>query len=458
MASETTDLQQRKRSRFKRLTRRIDQLSAGNDQLSMLLSRLDNSLAERLVRLEHHLVKVRDATLANSHRQPAAGQAHPVVPKFEESTPSVDPAAVAAITDEDVAFFRGNQIFGGLSKGILAKILTICKVRQLAANTTLFESGHLGDALHVVKSGVVEITRPDESTGQIKVAAYLGTGEVLCEVGVFTGAPHRSTARVPEKAEILSISWLQLTNLFREVPELALQMCTALATRLLEAMATLGDQRTQSRRLEGCLQYFDLAAVLQSLLASDTTTGVMSILDAERKQIGQIVIFNGQPQRAVCGPLRGEAAFHELMLQERHGGHFLFQEMNQDEPFADTSVEEGLIHRPKMSLLLDAARLRDEVAHIRQQYFTDLDTVWVRSAKKVPWREPSTKEVAQAVWRCLGQGLTVREILRQVPHAAHAVLTILATLVREDRISCPGQVTHRRAVPRDSVLEDPTPS
>src|SRR6185295_12526718 len=92
-----------------------------------------------------------------------------------------------------------------------------------------------GDATEeafVVKSGIVEICRLDQDTGATNVVAYLGEGDSVGEMDLFTGSPRSSLARVPEEAEIFAISRGGIIELCREEPDLALYFCRLFASRL----------------------------------------------------------------------------------------------------------------------------------------------------------------------------------------------------------------------------------
>lgn len=105
----------------------------------------------------------------------------------------------------------GREILAEL---VVFDTLTQAQIDELARHLELhvFETGEVlfkqdaQDAmLYIVASGVVEMTRTSE-TGVSESIGYLGAGDYIGEISLFTGAPHAATATAKSHCEIYKLS------------------------------------------------------------------------------------------------------------------------------------------------------------------------------------------------------------------------------------------------------------
>jgi Cyclic nucleotide-binding domain len=92
--------------------------------------------------------------------------------------------------------------------------------RLLEPEETLFAEGAADCTLHVVASGVMEVTKASES-GAVVTLGRLGAGEYLGEIGLLTGAPHAATARARTHCYVHQLSRAAIAPLLAADPGMA---------------------------------------------------------------------------------------------------------------------------------------------------------------------------------------------------------------------------------------------
>ncbi|MFO0555707.1 MAG: DUF1003 domain-containing protein [Polyangiaceae bacterium] len=102
----------------------------------------------------------------------------------------------------------------------------------------LFEIGHPGDALYVVRSGEVELW-VKRQTGERVVLETAKAGDFFGEISLLDGGPRNATATVLEDAELIEVDRGDLDELFRVKPTAAMDLLTATGRRLRETSRLL---------------------------------------------------------------------------------------------------------------------------------------------------------------------------------------------------------------------------
>ncbi len=119
-------------------------------------------------------------------------------------------------------------------------------LQTFAAGTELLQEGTPVDTIYFIESGEAnaQTILPD---GSVKILRVQGTGTVVGEIGLYTGAPATATVVVSKDAELFAISVTELSTMESHDPHLAV------ATHRLIA-STLGRKLTQSNNALLALQ------------------------------------------------------------------------------------------------------------------------------------------------------------------------------------------------------------
>src|SRR5262249_4032671 len=121
------------------------------------------------------------------------------------------------------------DIFAVLTPDERATIASRLTQRSYDEGETLVKPGMVLGSLFIVGSGVLSLTR-DESEGELEVMR-LGPGDHFGEVGLLTGAASsgKITAMLP--ATVYELAKADLTPLLEARPQVAHELCRALARR-----------------------------------------------------------------------------------------------------------------------------------------------------------------------------------------------------------------------------------
>ncbi|MFH0944518.1 MAG: cyclic nucleotide-binding domain-containing protein [Planctomycetota bacterium] len=258
--------------------------------------------------------------------------------------------------DEEIRFLARNRIFQVLSREGRRELLARGKLVDLGPGQHLFEQGDLCTSLYVVRSGLIEVLREDDTSPSPTTVALLRSGDMLCELGVLPRTPHRSLARADGMAQVLQIDRESFVLLLEQFPKLAVSMYEVLARRMEAVILHEGGLFSATGELQGSLDWFDLATVLQNVISGESLVGTLLIHNEAGECVARVMVNKGRIVTASIGPMRGEAAFFLLFQVDFTGHRFSFRK--QTAITVDPAYD--LSDRPSMGLLLDAARIKDE--------------------------------------------------------------------------------------------------
>lgn len=325
----------------------------------------------------------------------------------------------------DTSFLSRATVFSPLPVPVLAKLRATGELRRYTNGEPLFQVGETTDEAFVIKSGIVEICRRDPDSGTVKVVAYLGEGDAIGEMVLFTGSPRSSLARVPEEAEIFAISRAGIIELCRQEPDLALYFCRLFASRL-ESWVKKGRRQDTQRQLQGNLEYFDLATVLQTL--GDTqASGTLVVRTDSGRVHAELDFRDGRLRQARLGHLVAEHAFYQL-FQPPPSGTFLFQGGVHFEDDAGPVVDQGLV-----GMLMEAMRLQDEWAVLCERY-EDQDRILLPAVDELAWDDDATIVAAYDLWSRLHRAAPLGQFVAELPYCSATALSILDRMVATNQV------------------------
>ena len=325
----------------------------------------------------------------------------------------------------DTSFLSRATVYSPLPTAVLARLLAAGELRRYANGEVLFEAGQSTDETYVIKSGVVEICRNDAEAGGMKVVAYLGEGDSIGEMVLFTGSARSSYARVPEEAEVFALSRAGIIELCRQEPDLALYFCRLFASRL-ESWVKKGRRQDTQRQLQGNLRFFDLATVLQTL--GDTlASGTLVIRNDVGRVHAELDFRDGRLRQARVGHLVGEQAFFQL-FQPPPSGTFLFQGgVHLDEDDGD------IVDQSVVGMLMEAMRLQDEWSLVRER-FAASDRILLPIADELEWEDDQTIVAAYDLWSRLHRAAPLGQLVAELPYCTATIFTILDRMVETNHV------------------------
>jgi CRP-like cAMP-binding protein len=320
---------------------------------------------------------------------------------------------------DDIGFLQDAELFRDMPDSVIRTIVSQGQTMHFGSGQIVVRRGDPGDSLFVVKSGVVEVSNPGEGPP----LAYLGRGDFFGDLALLTGSERNADVRVPQEAELLVIDRDLFDDLMANHNGFGSQLALILARRLVSVLENLPD-RTSKRELQGDLQYFDLATVVQTLISSGQS-GVMT-LSSDADTVAQLYFQNGNIYRAHFGHRRGDEAVHHL-FQTQLAGEFLFESKGVA-PLVD-GPDPG-ITVPAMALMMDSVRLQDELKVLLEE-LPAWSTVLERNRPSLSWTEDESQADARQIWACLHTSARVSELFEKANachyHAARIVTRLLQT-------------------------------
>ncbi len=325
----------------------------------------------------------------------------------------------------EIEFLKSSELFESQTDSVLTAVLAQGRLLEMGPGAYVFRQGEAGDCLYIVKSGVLEVlaTRPDAER-PIPIV-YLGMGEVLGELALLTGSPRSASVRAPERAELFTLDRAVFFDLMDSLPAFARNLCLVLARRL-EA-TTLKLPYAATKQLQGNLRYFDLATVIQTLIAS-RQTGTLSVTqEGSKHKVAEIVFLKGNVASAKLQHLSGDDALFQL-FQSPLEGEFAFSGRHVDEGEVQSDIT-----MPAISLLMESVRLQDELS-LLQTRIPDPQTIFHQKATQLSWDEADTVDLVAAVWSRLKKGASVLDLQREIPRCTYAIYRTLAMLLDSRQI------------------------
>jgi CRP/FNR family cyclic AMP-dependent transcriptional regulator len=173
-----------------------------------------SSLLGRLASLEERLEKLILA-VDRGLRQPGVAKASEAIP----APAPVSSGGRAAAADPDTAqFLARTPLFAKLTAAECSVLAQVLETKALAAGADLFKQDDFGDAMYVVKSGVLEILKSDV-LGPLRVA-QVRPGSLVGEMALVEDKPRSANVRAAEDSRLLVLSRGTYAELKKSHPQL----------------------------------------------------------------------------------------------------------------------------------------------------------------------------------------------------------------------------------------------
>src|SRR5947209_3522508 len=159
--------------------------------------------------------------------------------------PVADPPIVPVLAAE----LAQAPLFGELPGDALTELAAGARRRRFAPGDVVFHEDAPGDALHIVRLGVLAVVRPSRDPGL--VLNRMGPGEVFGEIAVLTEAPRLASVVAVEASETLEIRKVDFDRVLAANPRATRRMLGSLARSLTLAKEEV---TRQNSRLEATVR------------------------------------------------------------------------------------------------------------------------------------------------------------------------------------------------------------
>lgn len=127
-------------------------------------------------------------------------------------------------------FLRRNSIFSALGEEVLGKLVERFKTISHEKGTLLLREGDPVDGLYLIRSGRVRVTTHTEK--EEKIVAYLGRGDAVGELSMFTGEAQEFNAVLDTPCEFFILSKSDFDAILETHPLVGISLSRALSRRL----------------------------------------------------------------------------------------------------------------------------------------------------------------------------------------------------------------------------------
>ncbi len=118
---------------------------------------------------------------------------------------------------------QSSPLFHDMSGPEIETLEKIFNDKVIDEGMTVFIENMPGESLYLIRQGAIKISKMI-AEGNEKTLVILGAEEVFGEMAILDGAPRSATARVAEKAHLLSIRRPEYEGLCEKDPRLALKL------------------------------------------------------------------------------------------------------------------------------------------------------------------------------------------------------------------------------------------
>ncbi|MFQ5509774.1 MAG: Crp/Fnr family transcriptional regulator [Leptospirillia bacterium] len=136
-------------------------------------------------------------------------------------------------------FLKRIHLFDELNAADMEMLDQRTRMDKIPRRGVVFEAGQPGDAVYLLKSGRVKLTRTQD--GKELLLAILEPGEVFGEMAALTDSPHDTRAEAMEDAAICVIQKADFEDMLSRQPRLSLRLTKLVGLRLRHIETRLHD-------------------------------------------------------------------------------------------------------------------------------------------------------------------------------------------------------------------------
>ncbi|MEW5692058.1 MAG: cyclic nucleotide-binding domain-containing protein [Candidatus Hydrogenedentota bacterium] len=177
-----------------------------------------------------------------------------------------------------------HQMFDGVSKETITKLLESGEVQELAQMTKIFSEGDTADGFYFILEGQVGISKKDVSTNRETKVAILDAGETFGELTMIDPEARSATARTINNAKLVKISKEKFESDWKNNPEYFKILLNI--TKIIIKRLRISNQKLMDEIVWGKKEESESAERMINLI--NEKAEVRLLLVGERELIGKI--------------------------------------------------------------------------------------------------------------------------------------------------------------------------
>ena len=135
-----------------------------------------------------------------------------------------------SLTDR-ILLVREIDIFSGLSVSELAAVASVTKAVSHQADQVVIREGDLGETLFLVVKGSVAVLKHLDADNELELD-QIDSGDYFGEMALFENQKRSASIRTLTESEFLTLHKAEFNEIVHEFPEIALNACRVLSTRI----------------------------------------------------------------------------------------------------------------------------------------------------------------------------------------------------------------------------------
>lgn len=132
---------------------------------------------------------------------------------------------------DKILYLRKIRIFQGLSVSELAAVASVTEKVVYPTGETVIKEGDSGDTMYLIIKGEVAVLETQGVNSEIEIDR-IGAGDYFGEMALLDDIARSATIRTEHESHMLVLHKLEFTEIVREYPQIALQICKELSGRL----------------------------------------------------------------------------------------------------------------------------------------------------------------------------------------------------------------------------------
>ena len=144
-------------------------------------------------------------------------------------------------------FLQKVSLFQDLNSAALSTLAGLLVLKKVAAGAVVFRESDDSDALYVVETGRVVISKHVQDQMDVVLTRF-SAGDFFGEMGLFDAAPRSATAHAENDSTLWRLDRKAFQQILSDYPEMAARICYRLVIVFIERMRATNDQAREAIR------------------------------------------------------------------------------------------------------------------------------------------------------------------------------------------------------------------
>jgi len=134
-------------------------------------------------------------------------------------------------TSDKILLLRGIDIFEDLAVGELAAVASVTEEIDYPAEEIVIREGEAGEQMYLIIKGEVSVIKAHGTEDELELDR-IGEGDYFGEMALFEDIKRTATIRTEADSRLLILHKQEFTEIVREYPQIALEICKVLSGRI----------------------------------------------------------------------------------------------------------------------------------------------------------------------------------------------------------------------------------